>query len=245
VLFRKPEEVSHDKRRAGERVITDSLDNNYKFTSHERDGETGLDHTWYRKLSSTLGRWTSADPVKGSCTDPQTLNRYTYVGNDPMNRIDPTGQILEPASLEFSDLPLPSRARGCTSFPNGSFVDPFLPPSALFCPPQPRPLPPPRRLAASIIRGAAAIALRCEGTTDCSYYFRKCLSAKTQTSKAYYCVGAPIVCISAPRDTYSNCVRLCLQVNDRCFNISDFLFPGCQVGLHAMCAAKCGLCQLF
>src|SRR5262249_21321441 len=32
-----------------ERVITDGLDNNYKFNSLERDTESGLDHTLYRK----------------------------------------------------------------------------------------------------------------------------------------------------------------------------------------------------
>ena len=31
-----------------ERVITDNLDNNYKYTQHERDAESGLDHTLYR-----------------------------------------------------------------------------------------------------------------------------------------------------------------------------------------------------
>ncbi|MCZ6490522.1 MAG: hypothetical protein O7A06_08330 [Acidobacteria bacterium] len=38
------------------RVITSTLDNDYKFTGHERDTESGLDHTLYRKNSSALGR---------------------------------------------------------------------------------------------------------------------------------------------------------------------------------------------
>lgn len=45
-----------------ERPITDTLDNNYKFTGHERDSESGLDHTLYRQLSSAQGRWLSPDP---------------------------------------------------------------------------------------------------------------------------------------------------------------------------------------
>ncbi len=32
-----------------ERVIVDNLDNNYKFTGHERDSESGLDHTLHRR----------------------------------------------------------------------------------------------------------------------------------------------------------------------------------------------------
>ena len=42
-----------------ERMITDTLDNAYKFTGHERDTESGLDHTLYRKYASNLGRWHS------------------------------------------------------------------------------------------------------------------------------------------------------------------------------------------
>ena len=60
-----------------ERVITDTLDNQYKFTGHERDAESGLDHTLHRKHSSNLGRWLSPDPVRGKPSNPQTWNRYS------------------------------------------------------------------------------------------------------------------------------------------------------------------------
>lgn len=234
----------------GERVITDSLDNNYKFTGHERDGETGLDHTWYRKLSSTLGRWTSADPIKGSCANPQSLNRYTYVSNNPTNLVDPTGQVeaFPDISIGFFPGPPPPPEGGCPRFPDVPFFSesPILTPQPP-CEPEPADLyrRARGRIAAGVLRRLAAFALKCEGTTDCGYYFRKCFDAKTTTSKAYYCGGAPLVCIGAPTDTYSNCVRLCLQVNDKCFNISDALFAQCQFGLHAFCAAKCGVCRIL
>ena len=41
----------------GERVITSTLENHYKFTGMERDTETGLDHTQFRQYASNLGRW--------------------------------------------------------------------------------------------------------------------------------------------------------------------------------------------
>src|SRR5207244_282063 len=77
----------------GELVITAGSGNTYKFTGHERDSETGLDHTHFRKYSSNLGRWHSPDPWDGSCRaeDPQTWNRYAYVLGDPINVIDTTG----------------------------------------------------------------------------------------------------------------------------------------------------------
>ncbi len=62
-----------------------------KFTSYERDTESGLDYAMMRYHSSRLGRFMTADLLAGSADDPQSLNRYAYVDNDPMNFIDPTG----------------------------------------------------------------------------------------------------------------------------------------------------------
>src|SRR5262249_2198864 len=59
----------------------------------ERDSESGLDHTWFRQYANSQGRWTTPDPYMGSMdfTNPQSLNRYAYVGNSPLTFIDPTG----------------------------------------------------------------------------------------------------------------------------------------------------------
>ena len=38
-----------------------------------------------------LGRFSSSDPLAGSLGDPQSLNRYAYVRNDPISLIDPSG----------------------------------------------------------------------------------------------------------------------------------------------------------
>jgi RHS repeat-associated protein len=70
---------------------SDSSRQRYALT--ERDEATGLDHTWWRKYENTAGRWTSRDPYNGSMRvgDPQSFNRFTYVGNDPINFVDPSG----------------------------------------------------------------------------------------------------------------------------------------------------------
>ena len=69
-----------------------------KFTGKERDAETGLDYFEARYLSSAQGRFTSPDwsaapePVPyANFEDPQTLNLYTYVRNNPLSTDDPTG----------------------------------------------------------------------------------------------------------------------------------------------------------
>ena len=68
--------------------------NRQKYGMTERDDATGLDHTPWRKYENTAGRWTTPDPYRGSITiaDPQSFNRYSYVQNDPVNFVDPTGE---------------------------------------------------------------------------------------------------------------------------------------------------------
>ena len=64
-----------------------------KFTGYERDTETGLDFAQARYYASTNGRFQSPDPLASSATtaDPQSWNRYAYVGNNPMTSTDPSG----------------------------------------------------------------------------------------------------------------------------------------------------------
>ncbi|MBI2679147.1 MAG: RHS repeat-associated core domain-containing protein [Candidatus Koribacter versatilis] len=62
-----------------------------KFTTYERDGESGLDYAIMRSYSSTLGRFSAPDPLAGSVGNPQSLDRYTYVESDPIDSIDPLG----------------------------------------------------------------------------------------------------------------------------------------------------------
>jgi RHS repeat-associated protein len=63
----------------------------WKFTSYERDTESGLDYAMFRYESSRLGRFMTPDPMAGAIQAPQSLNRYAYVTNDPVNLIDPFG----------------------------------------------------------------------------------------------------------------------------------------------------------
>jgi RHS repeat-associated protein len=64
-----------------------------KFTSYERDTETGLDFAQARYYASAQGRFTSVDPLGASATpeDPQSFNRYSYGLNSPYKFIDPSG----------------------------------------------------------------------------------------------------------------------------------------------------------
>jgi RHS repeat-associated protein len=68
------------------------------FTGKERDPESGLDYFGARYYGSSMGRWMSPDwsakeePVPyGKLPDPQTLNLYSYVQNNPLSRFDDDG----------------------------------------------------------------------------------------------------------------------------------------------------------
>ncbi len=71
-----------------------SVPTNFRFAGMEWDadaGPNGLYHTWFRQYDVNQGRWMSVDPLPGSADEPQSLNRYAYVRNDPVNFIDPLG----------------------------------------------------------------------------------------------------------------------------------------------------------
>ncbi len=79
----------------GERVITSSSGNRYKFTSKERDSESGLDYFGARHNASSLGRFMSPDPInltaKRLINPANTLNKYVYGGNNPLYYVDLDG----------------------------------------------------------------------------------------------------------------------------------------------------------
>ena len=71
-----------------------------RYTGKERDQESGNDYFTSRYYASSMGRFMSPDwssnPVSipfARLDNPQTLNRYSYVGNNPLSRIDSYGHI--------------------------------------------------------------------------------------------------------------------------------------------------------
>ncbi len=75
--------------------------------SYERDNETELDFAQSRYYGSVQGRFTSPDSFFGRKTNPQTLNLYAYVLNNPLRWADPTGhsaQEQEKGPIHVGDL---------------------------------------------------------------------------------------------------------------------------------------------
>ncbi len=61
------------------------------YTGHEHLDNVGLIHMNGRVYDANLGRFLSADPIVQAPNNLQSLNRYSYVLNNPMSYTDPSG----------------------------------------------------------------------------------------------------------------------------------------------------------
>ena len=73
------------------RSISEVNQKRYRYTSKEKDEESGLSYHSARYYASWLGRWTAADPA-GLVDGP---NLYVYCGGNPIVRTDSTGTVFK------------------------------------------------------------------------------------------------------------------------------------------------------
>ncbi len=73
---------------------TKSMEN---YTGHELDAGTGLHYANARFYDGVLGRWGARDPMEDTYPG---LSTYSYVGNNPITSVDPTGELIKVCSGE-------------------------------------------------------------------------------------------------------------------------------------------------
>ena len=71
------------------RIVAQTTDRS--FTGHRYLDAVGLIHMGGRVYDPDLGRFLSADPFVQTPANPQNLNRYSYVLNNPLSYTDPSG----------------------------------------------------------------------------------------------------------------------------------------------------------
>jgi len=125
----------------GERILTNSDPNQYKFTGKERDAETGLDYFIARHYSSAIGRFLQPDEFTGGpvdvfggeatppgplpyadITNPQSLNKYTYTIGSPLRYVDPNGHGEEDSDQPVNPLNNSSAGRAVNWLVGGDQV---------------------------------------------------------------------------------------------------------------------------
>ena len=99
---------------------------NQKFTGKERDSESGLDYFGARYYGAALGRFTSPDDplADQSAGDPQSWNLYSYVRNNPLKNIDPSGQdCITTSSQTSSGVEVATERGGSAETCSGTYVN--------------------------------------------------------------------------------------------------------------------------
>ena len=102
--------------------------NVYRFSSKEIHVTSGLMYYFgYRFYDPSMQRWLNRDPIG----ERGGLNLYGYVGNDPLDRIDPLGLAYgNPVSGPNGPVgPSSPYAPGLPYYPSGAFYVPPQPPS--------------------------------------------------------------------------------------------------------------------
>ena len=72
-------------------ALVEQLDTQRGFTGHEHLDEVNLIHMNGRIYDPRIGRFLSADPLIQAPGNMQSLNRYSYVLNNPLSYTDPSG----------------------------------------------------------------------------------------------------------------------------------------------------------
>ncbi len=78
------------------KVLGGGTQSKFLYTGQEKDTETNLNYYNARYYSADTRRFTQPDDIIQDIYNPQTLNRYSYVSNNPLRYTDPTGHCFGP-----------------------------------------------------------------------------------------------------------------------------------------------------
>jgi RHS repeat-associated protein len=113
----------------GESWYENNTTTKWMFTTYERDSESSNDYATFRYNIGRLGRFASPDPLAGSVANPQSLNRYAYVLNDPVNFVDPLGLAGELTCTIEDEVELCTGSDGTTIIVQAEPPEPPPPPA--------------------------------------------------------------------------------------------------------------------
>jgi RHS repeat-associated protein len=87
--------ASYDYSAFGKTVAqgANNIANPVGFDAQRADAESGLVYMNARYYDPKLARFLSADSVVPSASNPQALNRYSFVYNNPISNTDPSGHV--------------------------------------------------------------------------------------------------------------------------------------------------------
>lgn len=80
-------------------VIAGGTKSKFQYTGQEKDSETGLNYYNARYYDPHIRRFTQPDDMLPDPYDPQQINRYAYVRNNPIRYTDPTGHFIQQIAI--------------------------------------------------------------------------------------------------------------------------------------------------
>jgi RHS repeat-associated protein len=74
-----------------QRYASGTTPTTFRFTGQRSESSLGIYYYGARWYDSYLNRWIQPDSIIPDQFDPQSWDRFSYVRNNPVNRVDPTG----------------------------------------------------------------------------------------------------------------------------------------------------------
>ncbi|MFD2746938.1 polymorphic toxin-type HINT domain-containing protein [Paenibacillus yanchengensis] len=94
---------------------SETIEQSFRYSGEYWDEETNLQYLLARWYDPSIGRFINEDTYEGNSGNPLSLNLYTYVQNNPLRYIDPSGHWCESAAKDSSGKSLYSHAGDCNS----------------------------------------------------------------------------------------------------------------------------------
>ena len=93
----------------------------YTYTGHEYDNESSLIYAGARYYNPQIGKFIQPDIITTDVNNPQSLNRYSYVNNNPFGYKDPNGMAMVGIGWIFSGIYVPVSIQGLYGSISGNF----------------------------------------------------------------------------------------------------------------------------
>nr|WP_269800210.1 RHS repeat-associated core domain-containing protein [Paenibacillus phocaensis] len=90
----------------------ETVPNVFRYSGEYWDNVTDLQYLRARWYDPNAGRFVSKDPYEGSIDNPLSLNRYSYVANNPLIYVDPSGNKFFHTGTWYSNTKI---AKHCAS----------------------------------------------------------------------------------------------------------------------------------
>ena len=99
-----------------------NVENNFLFSGQQYDVDAGLYYHRARYRDTNTGRFTQMDQYSGRIQEPETLHKYNYAHNDPVNLSDPSGKFSIAQTMSAVNVMASLASAATTGYRIGQFA---------------------------------------------------------------------------------------------------------------------------